>query len=69
MKGKKIGGIGMRKPKISLEKALSREYKVRVIVRKKDATFWGVISLPQILVGKIVKLVLVEKKRRCWNDN
>lgn len=48
-------------PRISLEQALNKIYKVKFYVSSKNTKSAAVISVPRILAGRYVKLVLVEK--------
>lgn len=62
-KKKTIIRIGNRKPYISLEKALSREYEVLATAIKKGkqkGRIHPLIRVPQILIGHKVKLILVK---------
>lgn len=60
---KTIIRIGNRNPKISLEKALNKVYPILVTKRfnkKGEGRLQLVISVPQILIGHKVKLVLAD---------
>ncbi len=61
--GKTIINIRKRKPYKSLEQALNKIREVRGYKKKHgngEPSFYGSLTLPQILVGKKVKLVLVK---------